>query len=86
MGELCQEKWQKKGGWYHRKLSAMGLPTEEWEEEGGYHQVVAWNLPEGTRVVVAFQLLICVWLFMTPWTVAGQAPLSVGQGKNTGVG
>ena len=28
-----------------------------------------------------------VWLFVTPWTLAGQAPLSVGfPGKKTGVG
>ena len=59
VGELCQEKWQKKrGGRYHRKLSAMGLPTEE--RGGGYHQMVTWKLPEGTRMVVIFQLLICV--------------------------
>ena len=31
------------------------------------------------------QLLSCVWLFATPWTVALQAPLSMGfPGKNTG--
>ena len=59
-GRIVSGKMAKKGGWYHRKLSAMGLSTEEWEEEGGYHQVVTWNLPEGTRVVVACQLLICV--------------------------
>ena len=34
------------------------------------------------------QLLSCVQLFATPWTVAHQVPLSIGEspGKNTGVG
>ena len=32
-------------------------------------------------------VLSCVWLFATPWSVALQAPLSMGfPGKNTGVG
>ena len=32
-------------------------------------------------------MLSCVLLFVTPWTVAPQAPLAVGfPGKNTGVG
>ena len=33
-------------------------------------------------------MLSCVWLFPTPWTVACQAPLSMGDspGRNTGVG
>ena len=30
------------------------------------------------RLVVVFQLLSHVWLFATPWTVAHQAPLSMG--------
>ena len=31
--------------------------------------------------------LSCVWLFVTPWTVAHQAPLSMGfPAKNTGMG
>ena len=36
----------------------------------------------------ALQLLSHVWFFATPWTVARQAPLSVGfsREKNTGVG
>ena len=29
-------------------------------------------------VLVCVQLLSCVWLFVTPWTVAHQAPLSMG--------
>ena len=28
--------------------------------------------------IVCFPLLSCVWLFVTPWTVAHQAPLSMG--------
>ena len=33
------------------------------------------------------QLLSCVWLFVTPWTIAHQAPQSMRcSGKNTGVG
>ena len=38
------------------------------------------------------QSLSCVWIFLTPWTVAHQAPLSMGDSvqyspsKNTGVG
>ena len=33
------------------------------------------------------QLLICIWLFVTPWTVACQSPLPWNYpGKNTGVG
>ena len=36
---------------------------------------------------VVVQLLSHVWLFVTSWTIAQQAPLSVGfPGKNTGVG
>ena len=37
---------------------------------------------------VKVKSLSCVWLFATPWTVAYQAPLSMGffPGKNTGVG
>ena len=30
------------------------------------------------RVCVHTQLLCCVWIFVTPWTVAHQAPLSMG--------
>ena len=37
--------------------------------------------------VIVFQLLSRVWLFATLWTVAHQAPLSMGfPGKNTGMG
>ena len=39
------------------------------------------------RVFVCDHLLSCVHLFVTPWTVACQAPLSLGfSRKNTGVG
>ena len=30
------------------------------------------------HIVVVVQLLSCVWLFVTPWTVAHQASLSMG--------
>ena len=37
--------------------------------------------------VVAVELLSCVQFFVTPWTVAAQAPLSMGfSRKNTGSG
>ena len=37
--------------------------------------------------LVVFQVLSCIWLFVTPWTVAHQAPLFMWfLGKNTGVG
>ena len=37
-------------------------------------------------VVVVVQLLSCVQLFATPWTVANQTALSIGFPKNTRVG
>ena len=38
-------------------------------------------------VCVCMHVLSCVWLFVTPWTVAHQASLSMGfLGKNIGVG
>ena len=33
--------------------------------------------PKAPRQVVVVQLLRCVWLFVTPWTAARQAPLSI---------
>ena len=37
--------------------------------------------------MVVVSSLSCVWLFVNPWTVAHQAPLSMGfPGKNSGVG
>ena len=60
VGELCQEKWQKK-----KKGNGITENFQLWDcqqknEGGGCHQMVTWNLPERTRVVVVFQLLICV--------------------------
>jgi hypothetical protein len=46
----------------------MGIPTEKLGKE--YKQIIL-------RKKVC-QLLSCIWLFAAPWTVARQAPLSMG--------
>ena len=43
-----------------------------------------WNFPLGIHILcvcVCAQVLSCVWLFATPWTVAHQAPLSMGSSR-----
>ena len=34
------------------------------------------------HIVVVVQLLSCVWLFVTPWTITHQAPLSMGSSSS----
>ena len=49
---------------------------EKWE---GWKEIVSWLLKEklfATCACVYVQSLSCVWLFVTLWTVARQAPLS----------
>ena len=40
------------------------------------HSVHVWGIIYFARVIIILQLLSCVWVFMTPWTAACQAPLS----------
>ena len=79
-------------GWFQEASAA----SQSWEEAISW-----WPLPQQANCA-AFLCLIykflsvwsgmcmlsCVWLFVTPWTTAPQAPLSMGffQARNTGVG
>ena len=49
-----------------------GTPCEE--REGGMN----WEIGIDIYTLVVFQLVSCVQLFLTPWTVACQVPLSMG--------
>ena len=40
------------------------------------HSVCVWGIIYFARVIIVLQLLSYVWVFMTPWTAACQAPLS----------
>ena len=55
---------------YHSATRKPSLKIMAKEEEKGF-----WN-PQTVAVVVAVQLLSCIWLFATPWTVARQASQS----------
>ena len=61
---------------------SMGFEAKVW-----CMKYLQWRKAANTWACVCVQVLSCVWLFATLWTVARQAPLPMGlSGKNTGVG
>ena len=62
----------------------------QWSQKMGHSmwRSFCFLIPENKRIAAAaVQLLSRVWLFVTPWMEAHQAPLFMGfSGKNTGVG
>ena len=73
----------------------QGMAGEGWnvQESQMKYVTLGWERErerERERVCVCVRALRCVWLFVTPRTVAHQAPLAVSSGpfpgKNTGVG
>ena len=89
---VCWDSSKGPFSWFAVDSSGLFLPTDvlEWSPQSSVssnQNLISsgknWHLPPFcplplTNVCVRAQSLSCVWLFVTQWTVAHQAPLSMG--------
>ena len=68
---LVEKQWDTRTNDHYQGLNSVWPQNMEWAELSTQH-------PIKTQPKYILSHFSCVWLFVTPWTIAPQAPLSMG--------